>query len=180
MQTLLLSFDKVKYFFWVFFKCSSLSPVLEWKMIWYHDIQWNSLKKLQPWKMFSFCYWKSGWTFKTLCACLDKLFWEEQLCDNKIWRFHFLWETKTRPTSIFVCSNKWLNGCFRMLPKLRLLAAPANVNRTIYQNVYLAPHFFSRSIFQMTNIWWKYLITFTFIVYFTTWVMNNLSHNKIQ
>ena len=55
-----------------------------------------------------------------------------------------------------------------------------SVNRTIYQNVYLAPRFFFSSIFQMTNIWRKYLITFTFIVYLTTWVMNNHSHNKIQ
>ena len=55
-----------------------------------------------------------------------------------------------------------------------------SVNRTIYQNVYLAPHFFPAPLFQMTNIWRKYLITFTFIVYLTTWVMNNHSHNKIQ
>ena len=55
-----------------------------------------------------------------------------------------------------------------------------SVNRTIYQNVYLAIHFFSAPLFQMTNIWRKYLITFIFIVYLTTWVMNNHSHNQIQ
>ena len=55
-----------------------------------------------------------------------------------------------------------------------------SVNRTMYQNVYLTPHFFPPPLFQMTNIWRKYLITFTFIVYLTTWVMNNHSHNKIQ
>ena len=55
-----------------------------------------------------------------------------------------------------------------------------SVNRTIYQNVYLAPHFFPAPLFQMTNIWRKYLITFTFIVCLATWVMNNHSHNKIQ
>ena len=52
-----------------------------------------------------------------------------------------------------------------------------SVNRTIYQNVYLAPHFFPAPLFQMTNIWRKYLITFTFSVYLTTWVMKNHSHN---
>ena len=45
-----------------------------------------------------------------------------------------------------------------------------SVNRIIYQNVYLTPHFYPPPLFQMTNIWslslsWKYLITFTFIVY---------------
>ena len=55
-----------------------------------------------------------------------------------------------------------------------------SVNWTIYQNMYLAPHFFPAPLFQMTNIWRKYLITFTFIVYLATWVMNNHSHNKIQ
>ena len=55
-----------------------------------------------------------------------------------------------------------------------------SVNRTIYQNVYLAPHLFAAQFFQMTNIWRKYLNTFTFIAYLTTWIMNNHSHNKIQ
>ena len=32
--------------------------------------------------------------------------------------------------------------------------------------MYLAPHFFQLQIFQMANIWRKYLITFTFNVYF--------------
>ena len=106
-------------------------------MIYNHDVQWNSLKKLQPWKMFSFCYWKSGGTFKTLCACFDKLFWGEQLCGDKSGRFNFWWEIKIfiRATSIFVSRNKWLNGCFRMLPQLRLLAAPIKEIKQKEENV---------------------------------------------
>ena len=108
-------------------------------MIYNHDVQWNSLKKLQPWKMFSFCYWKSGGTFKTLCACFDKLFWGEQLCGDKSGRFNFWWEIKifTGATSVFVSCNKWLYGCFRMLPQLRLLAAPKKSNRKkrMWQNI---------------------------------------------
>ena len=108
-------------------------------MIYNHDVQWNSLKKLQPWKKFSFCYWKSGGTFKTLCACFDKLFWGEQLCAYKSGRFNFWWEIKifTGATSIFVSCNKWLYGCFRMLPQLRLLAAPKKSNRKkrMWQNI---------------------------------------------
>ena len=106
-------------------------------MICNHDVRWNYLKKLQPWKMFSFCYWKSGGTFRTLCACFDKLFWGEQLCGGKSGRFYFWWEIKifTRATSIFVSRNKWLNGCFRMLPQLRLLAAPIKEIKQKEENV---------------------------------------------
>ena len=44
---------------------------------------------------------------------------------------------------------------------MRLSPLPS-VDRTIYQNVYLAPHF-SALLFQVTNILRKYLITFTLI-----------------
>ena len=51
-----------------------------------------------------------------------------------------------------------------------------SVNRTIYQYGYLAPHFFLAPLFQMTNIWRKYLITFTFIVYLRSqWLDRNRS-----
>ena len=70
-------------------------------------------------------------------------------------------------------NKKWTQCTMRRSPL-------QSVNRKIYQNVYVAPHFFLAPLFQMTNIWRKYLITFTFIVYLTTWVMINHSHNKIQ
>ena len=90
-------------------------------------------------KKFSFCYWKSGGTFKIWCACFDKLFQGEQHCCDKSRRFYFWREIKIfiRATSIFVSRNKWLNECFRMLPQLRLLAAPEKSNRKkrVWQNI---------------------------------------------
>ena len=57
-----------------------------------------------------------------------------------------------------------------------------SVNRTIYQNVFRAPHFFPVPFFQMTNIWRKFLITFilhsnypTFIgTYQLKWKLSNI------